>query len=379
MAAESSSGSRAERLKAAVAEARDESERLAALLALARHFAEVSDGVNGLAVSREARTLALQLGDWRAAAHALNSASVSQYHRSDYVSALATAIDAWDAARRARSPLEVAESFYTVGLALHSLGEADFAFQVVDRGLELIRRFGNLWEPRVRLVGLKAMLLFSQGLIAQTEKHCGEAVRLAEEHAPHLLELGHGNYGLALLRAAEQHLERGQPAADYLARARKHLERALALAEDGGDAMRVADRLSGLGQVALLEGRTREAEVLLSDAMRRSVALDYVRTTVISARYLARLHLARGDTWTAIEVLKLADVQARRGAPADSLQAIRMMLADALERQGDSAEAAMVRAAAGELREAGWTHRRRATADARRLANRLLEDDLPLA
>ena len=54
MSATSPPGSTTERLRQAVADAGDESARLHALLAVARHFAEVSDGVNGLQAAREA-------------------------------------------------------------------------------------------------------------------------------------------------------------------------------------------------------------------------------------------------------------------------------------------------------------------------------------
>ena len=64
-------GSKTERLRHTLAGAKDERARLAALLALARHFAEVSDGVNGLDMARRARTLALELGDWGAVTQAL--------------------------------------------------------------------------------------------------------------------------------------------------------------------------------------------------------------------------------------------------------------------------------------------------------------------
>src|SRR5258706_14921307 len=103
-----------ERLRQAVADGRGDPNRLAALLALARHFAEGSDGANGLETARAARSLALELQDWHGASHALSSASVSQYHRSDYVGALATAVDAWDTARRANSPHAIAESLYAI-------------------------------------------------------------------------------------------------------------------------------------------------------------------------------------------------------------------------------------------------------------------------
>ena len=87
-------------LRRLVAEAADERARLAAKLALARHFADVADGVNGLVVASEARTLALKRKDFAALAHALVSASISQYHRSAYVNAIAVAMDAYDCARR---------------------------------------------------------------------------------------------------------------------------------------------------------------------------------------------------------------------------------------------------------------------------------------
>src|SRR3982751_5829942 len=127
------SGSKADLLKQAVDDAPDERSRLSALLALARHYAQVSDGVNGLHAARAARSLALALDDWGAVAHALNSASVSQYHRNDGAGALATAIDAWDSARRLRSAIDAAESLYTIGLAMNAIGEVDDAMRVADK------------------------------------------------------------------------------------------------------------------------------------------------------------------------------------------------------------------------------------------------------
>jgi len=360
-----------EMLRAAVAAAADDAARLPAQLALARHFAEVSDGVNGLETARAARTLALKMGDWAAVADALNAASVSQYHRSDYVNALATAIDAWDAARRSGSVRSTAESFYTIGLALQALGEVDLGLQIADQGLALAESDPALREPRVRLVGLKAMFTYARGNLEDTERYCDEAVRLSVGHS-RLLELGYGNWGLALLRTAEQRIERGESPLDYLARARMHLETALDIADTEGDVMRVADRLSSLGQVALFEGRLDDAERLLADAMRRSVALDYVRTAVISARYLAQLCIGRGAMGRAIDILRLADVQARRGAPGDNLHTVQLMLAGALEAAGREAEAAAVRESAGELREANRAHRETAAEEARRLAARVL-------
>ena len=367
------SGSRTERLRQAVADAGDdEVARLAAQLALARHFAEVHDGVNGLNAAREARRLALACGDWRATAHALNSASVSQYHRSDYVSALATAMDAWDSAVRAGSPLSIAESYYTIALALHALGEIDAATRVVDRGVDLAGVDEDLREPRVRLVGLKGLLCFRQGRIDLTERHCAEAVALCDADAAHLMALSHGNWGIACLRWAEGLIARGEAPLAFLERARRHLEIALQLAQAQEDAMRVADRMSLLGEVAYLDGRLEEAEDLLLEALRRSLELDYVRAGAKSAVCLGKLYLSRGDSAPALEVLRSADVQARRGAPGDMLPNVKLLLAEALEREGQAAAAEDARAAAMDLRAANQVHRERAVEDARRLAARVL-------
>lgn len=115
--------SKTDHLRRQVGEAPDDTRRLAALIALARHYADASDGVNGLVTSREARTLALRLKNYAAAAAALSSASISHYHRSDYVSAVATAMDAWDSAVRADSPIEIAESYFAMGLSMMALGK----------------------------------------------------------------------------------------------------------------------------------------------------------------------------------------------------------------------------------------------------------------
>jgi tetratricopeptide (TPR) repeat protein len=367
-------GSRTDRMRRAVAGARDERERLAALVALARHFAEVSDGVNGLEAAREARVLALRLEDWSAVAHALNSASISQYHRSDHAGALATATDAWDAARRAGGPRNVAESVYAISLALHALGELEPGLRLVDRGLALTGGDPVLREPHVRLVGLKALYFHQLDRVDEMDAHCAKAVDMARGLSEQLLEVGHGNWALALLRTAERRVAAGEPPGDFLARSREHFEQALRIANAEGDVLRAADRISGLGQVAFLENRMDEAQRLLSEALSRSLALDYVRTAVMSARYLARLRLARGDVPGAIEVLRVADAKARRGAPADSRPAVKLMLAGALEAAGHALEAERMRDAALELRNSHEAHRSLAAAEARRLAARVLSE-----
>src|SRR5688572_19324172 len=180
-------GSTTDRMRQAVAAAVDERERLAALVALARHFAEVSDGVNGLQAAREARLLALRLQDWSAVAHALNSASVSQYHRSDYAGALATATDAWDAARRVDAPRDIAESLYTIGLALHALGELEPGLRIVDKGLAMTATDPAVREPHIRLVGLKALYFHQLGRDEEMDAYCARAVEMARGTSAHLL------------------------------------------------------------------------------------------------------------------------------------------------------------------------------------------------
>ena len=368
-------GSKTEGLRQAVALARDDSARLAALLALARHFAEVSDGANGLETARAARTLALELDDWRAVSSALTSATISQYHRSDYEGALATAADAWDSASRSRSSIAIAESLYAVGLALHALGEADEGLRLVEKALALTARPPELREAYVRFVQLKGLLCYREDNLAATEACCAEAVKLAHElsSAP-LLELGHGNWGLALLRTAERRIERGEVAGDLLARSREQLELALQHATAQGDVMRRADRLSALGQLAFVEGRHEDARLVLEEALRSSLALDYARPAVMSARYLAKLYLSRGDSARAIEVLRVADGKARRGVAVDSRPTVKLMLASALEGSGAPLEAERVRAAALELQTTADKHRRRAAEDARKLAARVLAE-----
>ena len=367
-------GSRTERLRQAVADAQGEPNRLAALLALARHFAEVSDGANGLETARAARALALEVQDWHAVSHALSSASVSQYHRSDYAGALATAVDAWDSARRAASANASADSLYAIGLALHALGEADYGLQIVAKGLAITAASPDLREAHVRLVQLKGLLRFREENLDATEESCAQAVELARDVSPLLLELGHGNWGLALLRTAERRIEGGEPAGELLARAGEQLELALHHASGRDDVIRVADRMSALGQVAFVAGRHEEAERLLEEALRRSLELDYVRSTVMSVRYLARLYLARGDSARAVEILRVADAKARRGVSVDGRPAVKMLLAQALEGAGRSQEAERVREAALELRNAAEEHRRRAAVEARKLAARVLTE-----
>jgi tetratricopeptide (TPR) repeat protein len=364
--------SRTGRLRQAVGDAEGKRGRLAALLALARHFAEVSDGANGLETARQARALALELEDTHAVSQALASASVSQYHRSDYAGALATAVDAWDSARRAASPSASADSLYAIGLALHGLGEFDDGLRIVEKGLAIAAASPDLREAHARLVQLKGLLGFREETLAQTEALCAQAVALARDISPLLLELAHGNWGLALLRTAERRIERGEPASDLLERAREQLEIALQHAGRREDDIRVADRLSALGQVAFVSGRHEEAERMLQEALRSSLELDYARSIVMSSRYLARLYLSRGDFGRAVEILRVADAKARRGVAVDGRPAVKLLLAEALEGAGKAHEAERVRETALDLSNSADEHRRRAAVEARKLAARVL-------
>ncbi len=367
--------SKTDNLRRQVSDAKGDAGRLAALLALAQHYADASDGVNGLATSREARMLALCLKDYAAAASALSAASISHYHRSDYVSAVATAMDAWDFAARVDSPLEIAKSYFAIGLSMMALGKLDAAASVVEKGLTMCASSPALLGERIRLVGLQAMLHFFREDISETERLCAEAAAMSEGSPIAERALCHGNWGIALLRCAEKLLDKGADVGDMLTRSREHLEIALGLAEEEYDEMRIADRMASLGMVALLTGDTTAAAHLLSEAQHRSLSLDYVRTAVSSAVYLGKLDIQLGNRYQAVETLRQAVTQARRGVAADILPAAQLLLADALDMRGlppDADQAAQLRTSSEKLRMDNAVSRGLAAEDAQRLAARIL-------
>lgn len=363
---------KADLLQRRVDEALDDPARLAALLALARHYAEAADGVRGLAAASQARTLAMALKDPVALSHALNSASVSHYHRSDYLSAVATAMDALDYAVRIGDRLEIAGSHATIGIALFALGDVDMANQIAARGLALCGGDATLLEPRVRLIRLQATLAYVGGDLPGSEALFAQCVKLAEGSTKAQLASCLGNWGIALLREGEKLAALGESPGLVLARAREHLHAAMRIAEEDGDALVAADRVCTLGGVALIEGRFDEAEKLLCEALERSRAMDYVRTLVVTSLYLGRLYLRRGDAERAVVLLTNAVAHARRGATEDLLIQTKTQLAEALEQDGKQGEAANQRAKVEQLRHANAAERARAAEDAHNLARRIL-------
>jgi tetratricopeptide (TPR) repeat protein len=366
------SHAKADALRSRVDEARNDAERLAALLALARHYAEAADGVRGLAAASQARTLAMEANDNRALSHALNSASISHYHRSDYLSAVATAMDAWDYAHRVHSRLEIAGSYATIGIALFALGDVETADRIADRGLTLCGEDSPLLEPRVRLIRLKATLAYVRGSLTASEALFALCTQLAEGCSKAQLASCLGNWGIALLREGEKLASQQEDAGQVLSRARQHLEAAMRIAQEDGDALVVADRICTLGGAALIANQLDEAEKLLCEALEQSRAMDYVRTLVVTSLYLGRLYLKRGDAGRAVVLLTNAANQAKRGATEDLLIQTTSQLADALDLDGQPAQAGQQRALVEQMRQANAADRAQASEDARKLARRIL-------
>jgi tetratricopeptide (TPR) repeat protein len=365
---------RVDALQRAVDNAEDPRARLAALLALARHYAEASDGVRGLETSMQARALAMDAGDYAALSHALGSASISHYHRSDYLSAVATAMDAWECGRRAENELEIASSFGTIGLSLFALGVLDLAHQVTDLGLEFCAAEPELQEQRIRLLRLKGALLYTAGSLAEAEKLFAEATALGRKSSKAQLSMSLGNWGIMLLREGERLVDAGEPAAGVLARARERLQSAVEVALEDGDVLVATDRFCMVGGVAMLEGHLDEAEQLLREALERARELNYVRANVLASIYLGRLNLMRDDAKEATAHFRHAVSLARKGTTGDMLIQAMALLADTLEKHGDAAGAAEQRAEIEQIRRNNTVDRTRAAKDARELAQRILSE-----
>jgi tetratricopeptide (TPR) repeat protein len=330
--------------------------------------------VRGLETSMQARALAMDAGDYAALSHALGSASMSHYHRSDYLSAVATAMDAWECGRRAENELEIASSFGTIGLSLFALGVIDLAQQITDLGLLFCATEPQLREQRIRLLRLKGALVYTAGSLPDAEALFAEATQLAERSTKAQLSLSLGNWGIMLLREGERLVEAGEPAAEVLARARERLQSAVEVALEDGDVLVATDRFCMVGGVAMLEGELDEAELLLREALERSRELNYVRAGVLASIYLGRLYMKREDSTQAVESLEHAVSLARKGTTGDMhIEAMRL-LAEVFEQRGDSARAAEQRAEIEQLRRNNAVDRTRAAKDARELAQRILSD-----
>lgn len=365
---------RVDLLQRKVEDAADDRERLAALLELARHYAEASDGVRGLETAMQARALAMDAGDYAALSNALGSASMSHYHRSDYLSAVATAIDACECGRRAENELEIASSFGTIGLSLFALGVIDLAQRVTERGIEFCGTEAALQGQRIRLLRLKGALVYTAGSLPEAEVLFAEATRLAEKNTKAQLSLSLGNWGIMLLREGERLVEAGEPAGDVLTRARERLQAAVEVALQDGDVLVATDRFCMVGGVAMLEDHLDEAELLLGEALERSRELNYVRAAVLASIYLGRLHLKRKDAAKAVASLEHAVSLARKGTTGDMLVQAMGLLADALDQRGDGAGATEKRAEIEQVRRNNTVDRTRAAKDARELAQKVLSE-----
>jgi len=364
--------SQADILRRKVEAASDEGARLDALLTLARHYVDVGDGVNGYAAAREARSLALQLGDPAAAAHALNSVSMSQYHRSEFVSAITTALDAWDYANRGGSERDLADSYYSIAFSLYALGGLDAAEKMVAKGFASVSGEPELLESRVRLTRLRGILYQARGAMDDAERTFVEAMKIAEGVGRMQLATCYAYWAIGWLRRMDARLGGGPIIPEKLREARGYLEKALAVAEEDGDVFLVSDRLSLLGGLARIEQRWDDAEKLLTDALERARALDYVRAIVTAAVGLGRTYLERDELQRAVEVLRHAVEQARRGAADDILGVAQSLLVTTLERAGSQAEAAKERERGATLRHEATESRMRALEQATRLVSRIV-------
>lgn len=365
----------AELLRERVDSSSDERHKLAALLSLARHHVDVGDGVRGYAVAREARTLALRLRDYAAAASALNSISISQYNRSEYVSAISTALDAWDYARRASDILEFDDSCYSIGLSLFGLGVLDGAAKVVEKGLATAPDSDGGLEIRVRLTRLRGIIASARGDMAAAEREFDTAIALAAKSTATQREASHALWAIAWVRHMDEQYA-GQPANPAkLQAAATHLEKAIAIAKQERNAFLVTDRTAILGIVTLLQSDLDRAQRLLVQAMGSAQALDYVRASVISTVYLARVYLQRGDAARADRLARDSIAQAARGAADDVIVYARTVRGRALERLGKTKEADKERQLAMDFLEERREMRSRSAKEAIRLVAPLLGDD----
>src|SRR5258708_8066275 len=105
-------------------------------------------------------------------------------------------------------------------LGSQALGASDSAMKVIEKGLILTRASGPLREHRIRLIRLKAMLTAMTGTMDMATELFREATQLAEHGTRMQFSASHGNWGIALLRRAENLVAQEMPAHELLAGSR---------------------------------------------------------------------------------------------------------------------------------------------------------------
>jgi tetratricopeptide (TPR) repeat protein len=308
-----------------------EGERLRALLQRAAQLAGAFESLESLRAVAEGLRLAQRLGDARAEAQALAIATQCHYQRGDYVSAVATGVDACatlhrnDLAGRSHVMLGVAMAFFSVGefrraeqaarrAILHASGEHEsqqeatarsaLAFVLADDG-RFDEALAELRRARVRFRAL------------------GDAVRVkkATSNAGHTWR----KRGIALAAAHDP-----AGAKRCWRRAQRHYRRALAI---GRSRLDDAIILGCLGECALLLGHAARAMIHLRAAEQRTGPRD-------APRIVGNIALFRGQ----------AERQLRRWANARRHLKAALELSEALDNDDLAVQARHALAALAEDR-----------------------------
>jgi non-specific serine/threonine protein kinase len=204
---------------------------------------------------------------------------------------------------------------------------------------DVLGRTGSASPAGVAGLNGLSRLSWAQGDMARAGRHARAAFRSARSAGDR------AGAAFALLRLGKARFDAGRTAA------RSALERSAELATEVGDDVLLGECLTLLGQVALVDGRTDDADRLLRESVRLLSRTGDVHREAVALQALGRLHLdqARVDEAEAALLRSLTDLRefalARPTVPM--LEALAAVAAD----RGDHGRAARLVGAADGLLE----------------------------
>ena len=326
-----------EMLERAVADATADAERVRALCALATELARTGDSRRALAHARDARTLAVALGDDALDGVTLHALARCHFYRADLVAALELMLDALKAYQRVGDSASIAIATAGVGQCQYRLGAYEDAMVSLTRALGPARELGIV-ALEINIENTLGTSMLEAGRADEAEEHLAKGAALARgtDNAVLLTKLLL-NRSLVAKRRGDEMADAAKAAAEYQS-ALALVEQALELARSLGNRYDEAYCLGQFGTMLRLLGRRDEARARLEETLALGEALDDGQLAAEALLELGRLD-SREDAFAERRCLERAmelaeRVNARR-LVADASEA----LSAHYERGGDFAAA----------------------------------------
>src|SRR6185436_12056689 len=243
---------------------------------------------------RQALVIDREIGNQSAVSNDLNSLANLLVDQRKYDEAMKAYQDALDIRREIRSQRGVAGSLGNIANLLQYRGDLEGSRRMHDESLEIHRQLQDERGVSIELNNI-AILMSLQGRFVEAQKRLDEALEIKRR-------LGYkSSVAFTLTALGEMEIFRGN-----LGAARKHLEEAAAIRQELGEEGNLLDTRIDLSQVALEEGKSREAvETLTSVVASLAAAKETVREGTARAQ-LALALLAKHDVPAAAREIRTA-------------------------------------------------------------------------